>query len=149
MSPRNTMLAKVHLAKKQLALADESYRDILRRVTGQDSASALSERELDRVLAEFKRLGFKPKPNRTGTSKHAQIRMIHAVWADICRLGIDAEDEAAALRAFCARQTKTPANPAGVQDPAWLDSNQANRVLEGLKAWRTRLRRAAAQAEAA
>ncbi len=149
MTPRATMIAKVHLAKKQLALADESYRDILRRVTGQESAGALDERDLDRVLAEFKRLGWKPKPNRTGTSKHAQIRMIHAVWADLCKLGIDAEDEAAALRAFVARQTKTAANPAGVSDPAFLDSHQANKVLEGLKAWRTRLRRAGARAEAA
>lgn len=46
-------------------------------------------------------------------------------------------------------KTKTLANPAGVSDPAFLDSGQANKVLEGLKAWRTRLRRAAAQAEAA
>lgn len=149
MNARATMIAKVHLAKKQLALAEESYRDILRRMTGKESAAALSERDLDRVLAEFKRLGWKPKPNRTGTSKHAQIRMIHAVFADICKLGLDAEDEAAALRAFVRRQTKTKANPEGVSDPAFLDSVQANRVLEGLKAWRTRLRRAAALAEAA
>lgn len=149
MSPRATMIAKVHLAKKQLALAEESYRDILRRVTSKESASQLSEAELDRVLAEFKRLGWKPKPNRTGTSKHAQIRMIHAVWADLCKLGIDAEDEAAALRAFVQRQTKTKANPEGVSDPAFLDSVQANRVLEGLKAWRTRKRRESVRAEAA
>lgn len=143
MSSRTAMLAKIHLAKKQLALSDDSYRDILRRVTGAESASALPDQKLDRVLGEFKRLGWKPKPNRTGTSKHAQIRMIHAVWADLCKLGIDAEDETAALRAFTQRQTKTLANPAGVSAPEFLDSNQANRVLEGLKAWRTRLRHAA------
>jgi phage gp16-like protein len=143
---RKAMLAKIHIARKDLALSDESYADILRRKTGAESAAGLSDAQLDRVLGEFKRLGWKPKKGRTGTSKHAQIRMIHAVWKDICALGIDAEDEAAALRAFTARQTKTLANPAGVADPAWLDSTQANKVLEGLKAWRTRLRRAAAEA---
>lgn len=143
---RKAMLAKIHIARKDLALSEESYADILRRKTGVESAAGLSDQQLDRVLAEFKRLGWKPKKGRTGTSKHAQIRMIHAVWKDICALGIDAEDEAAALRSFTARQTKTLANPAGVADPAWLDSTQANKVLEGLKAWRTRLRRAAAEA---
>ncbi|MEI6160143.1 MAG: regulatory protein GemA [Roseococcus sp.] len=143
---RKAMLAKIHIARKDLALSDESYADILRRKTGMESAAGLSDQQLDRVLGEFKRLGWKPKKGRTGTSKHAQIRMIHAVWKDICGLGIDAEDEAAALRSFTARQTKTLANPAGVADPAWLDSTQANKVLEGLKAWRTRLRRAAAEA---
>jgi phage gp16-like protein len=143
---RKAMLAKIHIARKDLALSEESYADILRRKTGVESAAGLSDAQLDRVLGEFKRLGWKPKKGRTGTSKHAQIRMIHAVWKDICALGIDAEDEAAALRAFVARQTKTLANPVGVSAAEFLDSTQANRVLEGLKAWRSRLRRAAAEA---
>lgn len=142
---RKAMLAKIHIARKDLALSEESYADILRRKTGVESAAGLSDVQLDRVLGEFKRLGWKPKKGRTGTSKHAQIRMIHAVWKDICELGIGAEDEAAALRSFVGRQTKTMANPQGVSDPAFLDSVQANKVLEGLKAWRTRLRRAAKQ----
>ena len=140
-SPRTAMIAKLHLARRDLALTEDTYRDVLRRVTGKDSAAQLSERELDLALREFKRLGWRPKPGRTGTSKHAQIRMIHGVWADLCRLGIDAEDEAAALRAFTSRQTKTLANPQGVSDPAFLTSEQANKVLEGLKAWRARARR--------
>lgn len=142
-TPRTAMIAKLHLARRDLALTEDTYRDVLRRVTGKDSAAQLSERQLDQALREFRRLGWTPKAARggTGTSKQAQIRMIHGVWADICALGIDAEDEAAALRAFTARQTKTLANPQGVSDPAFLTSDQANRVLEGLKAWRARLRR--------
>lgn len=149
MSHRTAMLSKIHIARKDLALSEESYRDILRRKTGVESAAGLSDAQLDHVLAEFSRLGWKPKKGRTGTSKHAQIRMIHAVWKDICALGIGAEDEAAALRSFTARQTKTLANPQGVSAPAFLDSHQANRVLEGLKAWRTRLRRAESERDVA
>jgi phage gp16-like protein len=143
MSARTAMLAKIHLAKKQLALTEDSYRDILRRVTNQESASALAEPQLDRVLKEFGRLGWKPRPGRTGTSKHAQIRMIHAVWKDLVALGaVEAEDQAAALRAFVQRQTKTMANPEGVSAPEFLDSHGANKVLEGLKGWLKRVRRA-------
>jgi phage gp16-like protein len=145
MSARTAMLAKIHLAKKQLALTEESYRDILRRITERDSASALSEGQMDRVLKEFARLGWKPRPGRTGTSKHAQIRKIHAVWKDLVTEGaVQAEDEAAALRAFVQRQTKTRANPEGVSAPEFLDSHGANKVLEGLKAWLRRVRQAEA-----
>jgi phage gp16-like protein len=149
MSTRTKMIAKLHVAKKALALTEESYRDVLRRVTGRDSAAAMTEPQIEAALKEFKRLGFKDTPRRGPTSKHAQIRMIHGVWSDICALGIDADDHAAALRAFCARQTRTAVNPQGVSAPEFLDSVQANRVLEGLKAWRTRLRHAAKRSVAA
>jgi len=142
---RRAMLAKLHLARKQLALTEDSYRDVLRRVTGLDSAAAMSDGQLDRALAEFKRLGFKPKaaPPRQPASQHSQIRMIHGVWKDICDIGIDAEDHDAALRAFVRRQTHSKLHPQGIAAPAFLNATQANRVLEGLKAWRARLRRRA------
>jgi phage gp16-like protein len=38
------VIAKIHVAKKQLALSEESYRDVLRRVTRFDSTSRMSER---------------------------------------------------------------------------------------------------------
>lgn len=150
MSTRTKMIAKLHVAKKALALIEESYRDVLRRVTGRDSAAAMTEPQIEAVLREFKRLGFKDTPRRGPTSKHAQIRMIHAVWADICALlDIPPEEQRERLNAFTARQTRTAANPQGVSAPEFLDSVQANRVLEGLKAWRHRLRVAAKRSVAA
>jgi phage gp16-like protein len=134
---RRAALAKIHIAKQRLALCDASYRDLLRRVAGVESAAALDQRGIDRVLAEFRRLGF--ADGRRRYPARPQARMIRAVWADIVRLGIDAADPEAALGAFIRRQTVTPASPAGVDDVQFLDSRQANRVLEGLKAWRARL----------
>jgi phage gp16-like protein len=135
MSERSVMVAKIHVAKKQLALSEESYRDILRRVTRLDSTSSMSVSQLDRVLSEFRRLGFRPtRRAATGVSKQQQIRMIHGVWGDLVELGAVEPTEAREhLRAFCARQ-------AGISDPAFLDSIAANKVLEGLKAWRARAR---------
>ncbi|MDB5851927.1 MAG: regulatory protein GemA [Rhodoferax sp.] len=142
MSTRTIMISKIHVAKRQLALPDDSYRDVLRRKTGKESTGAMSHGELETVLREFERLGF--KPTKRGTfSKEKQIRMIRAVWKDITHLGIDAEDHVAALRSFVGRVTRTKVNPLGVSDPEFLDSTQANKVLEGLKAWRTRLRQQA------
>ena len=135
---RRPMLAKLHLAKKELALTDDSYRDVLRRITGLESAAAMRVDQLDAVLREFARLGWKPKP-AAKRSALPQVRMIHAVWKDI--VALQGHGDAAALRGFVARQTKTEANPAGVSSPEFLDAAMGNRVLEGLKAWRARLRR--------
>ena len=138
---RRVMIAKIHLAKKQLALAEESYRAILERITGLDSAGKMRVDQLDAVLREFARLGWRAKP-ATKRSAQPQIRMIHAVWADICKL--QGRGDEAALRAFVRRQTKTADHPDGVDSPNFLTAPLANRVLEGLKAWRARLAKDAA-----
>jgi phage gp16-like protein len=135
------MIAKIHLAKKQLALTEDSYRDVLRRVTGVDSAGSMRGDQLDAVLREFARLGWKAKPARRRSDK-PQVRMIHAVWKDI--VALQGHGDAAALRSFVRRQTRTDATPDGIASPEFLDAEMANRVLEGLKAWRARLRRKAA-----
>lgn len=132
------MIAKIHLAKKDLALTDDSYRDILRRITGIDSSKAMRVEQLDAVLAEFARLGWKPKP-AVKRSAAPQVRMIHAVWADICRL--QGCGDAEGLRAFVRRQTRTEDHPDGIDSPEFLTAPMAARVLEGLKAWRARLLR--------
>ena len=135
---RRALIAKIHLAKKQLALTDDSYRDVLRRVTGFESAAAMRLEQLDAVLKEFARLGWKPKPARRRSDK-PQVRMIWAIWRDIVALQGHGDD--AALRAFVARQTRTAAHPNGISSPEFLDAAMGNRVAEGLKAWRGRLQR--------
>lgn len=138
---RRPMLAKIHLARKQLALTEDSYRDILRRITGLDSAAAMRADQLDAVLKEFGRLGWKAKKGPARSGK-AQVRMIHAVWKDIVALlGHGGTEQ---LRAFVRRQTRTEAHPDGIDSPEFLDARMGERVLEGLKAWRARLRRSAA-----
>lgn len=134
---RRAMLAKIHVAKKQLALTDDSYRDLLRRITGAESAAGLDDAQLDQVLGEFKRLGFKAPKGARPRSGKPQVRMIYAVWKDMRPLLRDGSQDA--LRSFCARQTKGPAHPEGIAAPEFLSPGQANRVLEGLKAWKRRL----------
>lgn len=134
---RRAMTAKLHLARKQLALTEDSYRDVLRRITGKESAREMDLAELDRALGEFKRLGFRAKSARTYSAK-AQVRMIRAVWADIVKLQGRGTEEA--LRSFVQRQTKSPAHPDGIASPEFLDGQMGGKVLEGLKSWRRRLR---------
>ncbi len=144
---RRGAIAKIHIGRSQLAMGDDAYRDMLERLTGARSAGTLTMQQLDTVLAEMRRLGFKPLPAKRPTSPKAQIRMIFAVWKDLQPHLEDGSD--AALRAFCARQTKSPKHPQGVSAPQFLGPAEANKVLEGLKAWLARCReRARLKAEA-
>lgn len=139
---RRSMLAKIHVAKKQLALDEEAYRDVVRRVTGRDSAGAASDRQLDALLREFRRLGFKAPAGR-GPARQPYVRMIYGIWKDLAPHLSDSSE--AALRAFVRRQTKGPLSPEGVDAPEFLDGHQAARVIEGLKAWLARERQKASE----
>ncbi|MEA9886141.1 regulatory protein GemA [Xanthomonas campestris pv. raphani] len=59
LATRKTQLAKIHLAAKQKGLDEATYRALLVRVTGKDSAAKMTAEERALVIAEFVRLGFK------------------------------------------------------------------------------------------
>jgi phage gp16-like protein len=120
------LLAKVHIAKKELALSDESYRAILSRVTGHESSADCSEGQLERLFVEFRRLGWAPqKGTRAPAPKH--VRLIYALWKEAGVVGAVANATKEALRAFVLRQT-------GKAAPEFCTPSDANRVSEGLKA---------------
>lgn len=136
---RRALLAQVHMAKKALALTDDTYAAILARIAGQESAAQIPDAGLAAVVAEFRRLGWKDRPFRPG-SKKPHVRKVWAVWGSMKHLvrspGADG------LRGYIKRMT-------GVDDPEWLTGEQANVVVEGLKAWRRREERARQEGEAA
>ena len=97
--PTRNHLAKIHIAKKQLGLSELNYRDLLRGVTGKESARDINNYQAAMVLAELKKLGWKekkrkPQPgdgqlkklkyddlaNRLGMATPKQLRMIEAMW---------------------------------------------------------------------
>ncbi|BAK76470.1 protein of unknown function [Pseudogulbenkiania sp. NH8B] len=60
---RRAMIGKLHVARQQIGMAEEDYRAMLARVgEGKTSSTTLTLPQLDRALAEMKRLGFVPKP---------------------------------------------------------------------------------------
>jgi hypothetical protein len=123
---RKAMLAKVHLAKKELGLDDGTYRIVVARITGKDSAGACRRPQLVDLLAEFKRLGWGGAPPRK-TSDKPYVRKVFALWRSFCESGLARTPTPAGLKAFVKRMS-------GVDDPEWLDPRQAGLVIEGLKA---------------
>jgi phage gp16-like protein len=145
---RRARVAKIHIAKKKLAMEDDSYRALLRRITGKDSSTALAIAELDLVLAEFKRLGFHDAPDARRYRKqanHPHVRKVYALWWALKPHLRDGSD--AALRSFVRRQTRCDLTPDGVSSPDFLNPEQANKVNEGLKAWLKRERAAKSTTE--
>jgi phage gp16-like protein len=132
------MLAKVHLAAKDLGLDEDTRRDVIERVTGGlRSAGACNQAQLHAVLAEFRRLGWKgpaARPKAAGgrtpaTSSFA--RKARAMWISLHQLGVVRDPSERALEAFGARQLR-------VDRLQWADESQAHRLIEALKAMATR-----------
>ncbi len=98
---RRALLAKIHVAKKGLALVEESYRAILLRVGGAESAAALDEGGLVRVVEEFKRLGWKDARRGFKPSPKPHVRLIWKLWGELSPEGV--RNQAAGLRGFCRR----------------------------------------------
>ncbi|MCL1550485.1 gp16 family protein [Xanthomonas nasturtii] len=94
-STRKTQLAKIHLAAKQKGLDEATYRALLVRITGKDSAAKMTAEERALVIAEFVRLGFKDV-QRTGRKRQwpgepknlsevPMLRKVQALLADAKR----------------------------------------------------------------
>ena len=66
----SALTRKIKMAQKQLGLDDGTYRDILKRVTGKDSTTKMSLIEREKIINEFKKLGW--KPSAAAKSKHGK-----------------------------------------------------------------------------
>lgn len=122
------ILAKLHIAKKELGLAEESYRAILVRVTGNVSSKDCTEAQLQKLLDEFKRLGWKPKAGTGGGGfDKPHIRLIYALWREAGVVGAIDNASKEALRVFVERQT-------GKSAPEFCSPRDATSVTEALKA---------------
>lgn len=131
---RKAMLSKIHIAKKDLALTRDSYEDVLQRVTGKRSAADCSNAQLDNVLTEFRRLGFRPKAKRKRAGRDRTLadqplaRKARALWLSLWNIGEVEDSSEDALAAFVRRQT-------GLDDTRFMRVDDANKVIEALKAW--------------
>ncbi|OOF46922.1 GemA protein [Rodentibacter trehalosifermentans] len=56
---RKSLMAKIHIGKKQLGLDEETYRQFLANLTGKSSCAAMAAEELHKVLGEMVKKGFK------------------------------------------------------------------------------------------
>lgn len=134
---RRALIAKVHVAKKEMNLLDDDYRAMLVRVTGHLSASECDVTQLRRMVEELKAKGFKPKPARgrsmrgaapaTPAADHPSAKKARALWISLHHLGAIHNPSEQALEAFARRQL-------GVERLQWANQAQSYKLIEALKA---------------
>lgn len=149
MSNRNQLIQLIHVAKRELALDDETYRLLLTSATNKASCSKMSIKELESVLTEMESKGFKRKINsnkkpfkkrlspKSGKSKNTIIDKCRAIWITMFQHGFVRDKSEAALDKYTQRTLKNQEDK--VDCIAWCDEYQASRVVEALKRWHRRV----------
>ncbi len=131
-----------HVARQQVGLQEEEWRGLLQRVAGKRSLKDMTDRELDLVMKELKRLGFKAQrptgfPTSWAKSPKAYVNLIHALWRECAGLGVVQNGSDQALAKFCAGVIY-PGNPAAAVVLDLLSFQQASPVIEALKVMKRR-----------
>lgn len=129
----------IHVARRDLAMAEDTYRQIVRHCTQERKSSAAdcTLHELQAVLDHMKRAGFKVRKSapaaRNGTrtlDTRPMPSKARALWLFLHQVGEVRDPSEAALEAFTRRQT-------GVDALQWVDMHE--RVIEPLKKWAERV----------
>ncbi len=125
---RRALIAKIHVAKKQLAMDEDDYRQILLDLTQHQSLTQCTEAELERVIGALKAKGFKPLPSRNGkpTAQHPSARKARALWISLYQLGVVRNGSEEALEAFARRQLKC-------ERLVWARQSDSFKLIEALK----------------
>lgn len=127
---RRKCLAKIHIAKKELGLSDEDYRDLINAtVAGKNSAADLDERQLQLLLDRLQTLGWRPRLVRASERPlPATVWKARKLWLQLYDLGAVRNPQWTALARFAKRMT-------GVGDLRRLTGKHAAIVIEALKRW--------------
>jgi len=132
---RRRLIAKVHVAQKELGLSEDNYRLILSQITGFDSCKDIPLDGLVAVIDRMKALGFcekvAQKPQRILSRQKSLIRWL---WNELYAIKAISDPSDTALDAWLKRQT-------GVDRIQWLTDAQAVKCIEALKLWKRRLER--------
>lgn len=132
MNDRKPLLAKIHIAKKDLGLDEDSYRALIARHGGQGdrpSAANLQISQLESVLRELTGKGWRPRPKggrtpRPAPSREALIGKIKA------QLTAKAQHQGRAVPWSYADAIAR--RVAGVERVEWCDETQLRRVVAAL-----------------
>ena len=146
---RDKDLAKIHIARKDLCLDEDTYRAIIRDIGKVPSGSSadLTATGRAKVLAHFRSKGWQSKPSGSpghaqkepGMASNAMIRKIRHLWLTLADNGVVKSRDEAALRAWVKSATKhLHPKKVGYAAPEFLPTSAASNVIEQLKKWADR-----------
>lgn len=119
------LLAQIHIAKKELGMDDATYRAMLHSVAGVTSAKDLSVAAAAKVIANCKRLGWKPKAASKAGRKPAPAKNKARLMAKIEAMLATAGRPWAYADAMAARMFL-------VEKVDWLEYEQLEKLMKAL-----------------
>jgi phage gp16-like protein len=92
---KKKLIQLVHIGKAKMGLTDEAYRAFLEGVTGKQSCSNMTERQLAAALRAMRKNGFDSTPRRVrpverGDATLEQLEYIKGMWQKCARNKSDA-----------------------------------------------------------
>jgi len=128
-------IAVLHVAKKQLGLNDDAWRDLLARVAGVTSSTDLDEHGFEGMMQVLESAGFKSdfaKENlgnlrRWDMATAPQVALIKDLWSELH----GGELDETALDRWLARF--------GADALRFLNRHQGRKAIAALKSWKARL----------
>lgn len=126
-------LAKIHIAKKALAMDDDTYRDMLNQVAGVSSSKDLTATGRAKVLEHLKQIGFKGKKTYTqrphSADNKAQLLKIEAQLAD---MGLPWDYLTARQQGKDGKTLSMVERLTGVKRLEWCNKAQLGKVIAAL-----------------
>lgn len=143
---RGKLYGVINMGKNQLKMDEESYRAMVKRISGHESLKSCSFEHLNQIIDELTQKGFiiKPRKQDSGKSKRARPAIYHndvkisdirdkvlALWIEMHKQGIVRDGSDLALAAYCKKRS-------GYDHWHWISIDQASDITEGLKQWQSR-----------
>ena len=129
---KTKLIQLIHVAKTQLGLDDELYREVIESCTGKTSSKLLSIPQLESVLTRMKQLGFqvesKDKAGVKNLADDAQSRLIRHLWLQLYNAGQVRNSSETALAKFVE-------NKVGVSALQFLSTKNADMIINHLRQW--------------
>ncbi len=139
----------IRAAVAQGGLTDDDRKEIVFNVTGKSSMADCSDREMADILTAVNDATPSVRDELRKSSK-GYVRKIFGLWTEAGKVGAVSHANRYALLAYVNRMTKSDKRPDGITDLGqleWITFDEAEPIIEGLKAMNARARRSARSAD--
>lgn len=136
---RKAAQAKVHLGKKTLGLDDDTYRALLKNLTGKTSSKDFSDGDFDSVIAYFRTAGVKftttkkgKAPHTLNTPTHKRADQLKKIEAMLTELELPWDYLTARQDGEDGKTTSMVHRLTGKQALEWCDGIELGKVIAAL-----------------
>ncbi|MBO2656182.1 regulatory protein GemA [Shewanella algae] len=140
MTSRRSLLAKIHIARKQLLITEERYRELLKQCgaplkDGSYSAADMPPKQLEAVIRQLQSMGgITNRGQKTRRNNRPQVSKLYAIWCELYRQDVVGQKSFLAMVSWCQRQM--PDVPVDLNDAS---AYQLNQLIESMKQWLERM----------